>query len=141
MTRNEHNALIATLVVLDMAMVEIALLAAYWLRIGSGLLPYGTPASFSSYLVVSLTSLPVWSVLFALTGMYNTLYLLGGPQEYGNVAKACSFGAIGLIIMSFWQRKEPLSRGWLLMAWSLSIVLVTGARFAARRDCPATETR
>jgi lipopolysaccharide/colanic/teichoic acid biosynthesis glycosyltransferase len=133
MTRNEHNALIATLVVLDMAMVEIALLAACWLRIGSGLLPYDTPASFSSYLVFSLTSLPVWSALFALTGMYNTLYLLGGPQEYGNVAKACSFSTIGLIIMSFWQRKELLSRGWLLMAWSLSIVLVTGARFAARR--------
>jgi lipopolysaccharide/colanic/teichoic acid biosynthesis glycosyltransferase len=133
MKRNERNALIATLVVLDAAMVEIALLAAYWLRIGSGLLPYGTPANFTTYLALSLMSLPIWLILFALTGLYDTLYLLGGPQEYSNVVKACTFGVIGLIVMSFWQRAEPLSRGWLLMAWLLSVVLVTTARFAGRR--------
>ena len=141
MKRRERNVLIAVLVLLDAAMVEIALLAAYWLRIGSALFPYGAPADFSAYLVLSLMSLPMWLVLFALTGLYNTLYLLGGPQEYGNAVKACSFGVIGLIVVSFWQRTDLLSRGWLLTVWLLSVILVTGARFAVRRVVSALHYR
>ena len=114
-------------------MVEAALLGAYWLRIGSGILPYQAPADFARYLRASLISLPIWLTLFLLVQLYDHLYLLGGPQEYGNVLKGCTCGVLWLIVLSFWQRSELMSRGWLLIAWLLSVILVAGARFIARR--------
>lgn len=47
--------------------------------------------------------------------------------------KACTFGVIALMVLSFWERGDLLSRGWLLMAWVLSIALMGTARFFFRR--------
>ena len=40
-------------------------------------------------------------------------------------------GVVPLIVFSFWERL--FSRGWLLLAWTLSIVLVGTVRFAVQR--------
>jgi lipopolysaccharide/colanic/teichoic acid biosynthesis glycosyltransferase len=133
MTKQERIALITTLVLLDTLAIGAALALAYYLRIASGLLPYSGPHNLAGYTRMAGMVLPVWLLICAGAQLYDPRLLLGGPQEYGQVVKACTFGVIALITLSFWERGVMLSRGWLLLAWALSIILTGGARFAFRR--------
>lgn len=133
MKRREQSALIASLVLLDGLAIGLALALAYYLRIASGLLPYyGSPDPLA-YVRTVLLFMPAWLLICTLFRLYDPDYLLGGPQEYGQVVKSCTFGVVGLTVLSFWQRATLFSRGWLLLSWALSIVLVGGARFLFRR--------
>lgn len=133
MKRTEQSALIASLLLLDGLAISLALALAYYLRIVSGLLPYhGSPDPLAyARSVVCFT--PVWFFICAIFRLYDLDYLLGGPQEYAQVIKACTFGIVGLTVLSFWGRATLFSRGWLLLSWALSIILVGGARFLFRR--------
>jgi len=131
--RRQRRVLIATLLVSDALMVALALLLAWYLRIGSGLLPYGVPADVPAYLRITLLAVILYLPIFAFSGLYKYNLLLGGPQEYGQVFRACSYGSVILVFASFLQHTTSFSRGWLLIAWALSILLVGGARFAWRR--------
>ena len=125
--------LILGLVLIDSLSIALSQLLAYYIRISSGLLPYSSPSSFAVYRRMALLSIPVWLSLFAANHLYDHRYLLGGPDEYGNVVKACSFGTIALVTLSFLERQTSLSRGWLLIAWGLSIAFLGLARFGFRR--------
>lgn len=133
MKRREQSALIASLVLLDGLVISLALALAYYLRIASGLLPYYGSPNPGAYVRTILLFMPVWFLICALFRLYDLDYLLGGPQEYAHVVKACTFGIVGLIVLSFWERGDLLSRGWLLVSWALSVILVVGARFIFRR--------
>ena len=133
MKRRDRVYLISSLVLLDALAIGGALLLAYWLRIGSGLMPYHAPHEFSAYLRAILIVIPIWLLTFAANRLYARHYLLGGPQEYANVFKACTFGMVVLIVFSFLERNVMLSRGWLLISWILSITAVGSARFVFRR--------
>ena len=133
MTKRQRQALITSLILLDTLTVGAALALAYYIRIASGLLPYYAPHEFTAYARTAGMALPIWLLICAGARLYDPHLLLGGPEEYGQVFKACTFGVIGLIVLSFWERGVMLSRGWLLLTWALSIVLVGGARFAFRR--------
>ena len=121
--------LLATLIVSDALMVAVALLLAWYLRIGSGLLFYGSTAALSTYLQILPVAVLIFVGLFALNGLYRYNLLLGGPQEYGNVFRACSYGILALVFASYVQGTQPLSRGWLVLAWVLLILLVGASRF------------
>ena len=78
--------------------------------------------------------MPFWLGLCALFGLYTPARLLGGTEEYAAVVKTNTFGIVGLIIISFMLDPfHPLARGWFVLAWVLSIVLMGGARFLFRR--------
>jgi len=133
MKRREQTGLIASLVLLDGLAISLALALAYYLRIASGLLPYyGSPDPLA-YAPSVLFFMPIWFMICAMFRLYDFDYLLGGPQEYGQVVKACTFSIVGLTVLSFWERGALFSRGWLLLSWALSIILVGGARFLFRR--------
>ena len=129
----QRTALIVTLVVSDGLAVMAALLLAYYLRLGSGILPYTSPHETRVYLRMTLLALPTWLLLLAANHLYHYDRLLGGPDEYTAVIRGCTYGVVALIVLSYFERRVPLSRGWLLASWVLAIVAVGGTRFLIRR--------
>jgi exopolysaccharide biosynthesis polyprenyl glycosylphosphotransferase len=120
------------------AVDALALLAAFTLayfarfKTGFPLLEI-PPYSGAFYSSLAFWSVPIWLVLFALFGLYNRRLLFNGSQEYTRVANACTIGLVAEVMFSFLDVHLQISRGWLLLTWVLSIVLVCLGRFAARR--------
>jgi lipopolysaccharide/colanic/teichoic acid biosynthesis glycosyltransferase len=131
--RREKLAVVGALALLDATGLIIALRLAFYLRIGSNLLPYHSSADIAAYTRLVVFFVPAWLLIYAAFRLYDADYLLGGPQEYAQVVKACTFGMVGLLVLSFVEHGTLFSRGWLLLSWGLSIVLVGTARFLFRR--------
>jgi lipopolysaccharide/colanic/teichoic acid biosynthesis glycosyltransferase len=130
----ERRLLVILLIIQDSLMVAAALWLAFVVRIQSGLLYYGAPYDPQVYATMVLVSVLGWLLIFASLRLYDPAILLGGPTEYGQVVKGCSFGALALVAISFfWREPFTLSRLWLLFSWAFSIVLVGGGRFLFRR--------
>lgn len=97
-------------------------------------LPYFSQYSPSFYVAVVAAAIGGWLILFACSGLYAKRLLLGGTQEYANVATACTAGAMLFTVMEFLARDVfSVSRGWLVISWALSIPFVMGTRFLLRR--------
>ncbi len=128
----EWRLLICGLVGSDLLAVAAAFALAYRLRFESDF-----PAPVHSkgfYLAASLAVVLLFVAVFSLHNLYNPEYLLGGPREYANVVHACTYGMVAVIWTSFFYGRVPLvSRGWLVIAWLLSILFVGLARFSIRR--------
>lgn len=133
MKKTEKLALLSSLIFLDALTLSLALALAFYLRIASGILPYQSSVDPLAYLRLGLLFLPLWIVICALFRLYDPDYLLGGPQEYAQVAKAVTFGMVALTVLSFEARSVLVSRGWLIVSWGLGLVFVGGARFFFRR--------
>jgi lipopolysaccharide/colanic/teichoic acid biosynthesis glycosyltransferase len=130
---SQRRALIASLILCDAAMIALALYLAWFIRIGSGWLDYRAPAHFQFYAQITLLSILIMLPIFAFNRLYDYPHLLSGMQEYSGVLRACSYGMIVLVVMSYLERSQPLSRGWLLASWGLTILLVGSSRFVVRR--------
>jgi lipopolysaccharide/colanic/teichoic acid biosynthesis glycosyltransferase len=128
MKKKERGAVVASLVILDTVSVVVALLLAYYLRFG-----LDQPHKFAAYLRMTVIAVPFFLAIFAYSRLYDTHLLFGGPQEYGNVVKACTFGVIALTMLTFWESGGLMSRAWLLIAWILSFLIVGTGRFVFRR--------
>jgi lipopolysaccharide/colanic/teichoic acid biosynthesis glycosyltransferase len=115
----------------------LALMLAYKIRLDGWLLglDYRHAINLETYRWLVAVSGPIWIVAAALLGLYRRDNLLGGVVEYKQVIKACSAAIFALILATFWVRDDSfdLSRGWILLAWALSIALTLLARFAMRR--------
>ena len=131
--RTQRAVLAAVLLASDALMVGLALLLAWYLRIGGGWLVYNAPADYPVYRQVAWLSALIFVLIFAALGLYNPDGLLGGTQEYARILRGCTYGVIALIVVSFLQHDRPLSRGWLILSWLLLILLVGVSRFAWRR--------
>jgi lipopolysaccharide/colanic/teichoic acid biosynthesis glycosyltransferase len=125
--------LITVLVITDALAITAALLLAYYLRLGSGILPYTSPFSAKVYIRITLWAVPIWLLIFAMNRLYQFDRLLGGPEEYASIVRGCTFGVIALIILSYFERGTPLSRGWLLISGGTTILIVGTVRFLIRR--------
>ncbi|MGI5914980.1 MAG: sugar transferase [Anaerolineae bacterium] len=133
MSKRERVILIVSLVVLDALAILAALSSAYHLRIGSGWLPYHASADPHAYTQMFTMAVPIWIGVCAAMGLYNTQWLLGGPEEYARVAKASTAGIIVLVLVNFSMRDLELSRGLLVLAWGLAILFMVVVRFSFRR--------
>ncbi|MFQ5923820.1 MAG: hypothetical protein ACE5M4_13340, partial [Anaerolineales bacterium] len=129
----QRSFLIASLVFSDALMLSLALLFSSYFLIRSGLFTSADPADGPRLYIVAAASVPVLLAIFALSKMYQYDLLLGGPQEYAAVLRACTYGLVALVFVSFLHTAAPLSRAWLIMAWALTILLVGGGRFIMRR--------
>jgi len=125
--------LVGTLVLSDALMVGLALLTAWYIRIESGLLAYYSQAPVETYLLAIAVAVPLMLCIFLLSGLYDYRVLLGGTKEYEAIVRACSYGVVALVCVSFLWRELVLSRGWLIISWSLAIFLVCLSRFLWRR--------
>jgi len=97
-------------------------------------LPYYHEYTPAEYALLVALIVPSWLVLFGLFRLYDPHLLFGGIQEYARVFNANVFGTVGLMVFGFFARDGvSISRGWLLLASTLSYLLVAGARFWVRR--------
>lgn len=133
--QNQWRVLIAALLVNDFFMIALAFLLAYAVRFWAHLPLFQLEISpvEEFYRNVSLLMNPLWAAVFWATGLYNRRNLLGGTQEYSLVFRAISLGIMLVIVASFVKVDFVLARGWLLVAWFLSFVLVSAGRFFIRR--------
>ena len=77
--------------------------------------------------------IPVWIAIFALLGLYNRKYLLGGTREYALVFDGTVIGVIVLIAASFFVTEFVFARAWLILAFFLTFLCVIFGRFVLRR--------
>lgn len=132
--RPQWRVLTLTLVVIDALALATAFSVAYLVRFTAGVPLLVTPSHrIEFYSSVAFCALPAWLGLFALYRLYDRRRLFAGLQEYTRVFHACTAGVLVVMVVSFLDETLVISRGWLLLTWLLSVVLVGTARFAMRR--------
>jgi exopolysaccharide biosynthesis polyprenyl glycosylphosphotransferase len=126
---------VLALPVLDALFMSVGFILAYHLRFKSSWLPYYAPFSPQFYWALLALLVPTWLLIFTAYGLYTPRYLFGGTREYARVVNACAIGVMAVIILSFMYRgiEQPISRGWLLIYFSLSVFTIVSYRFALRR--------
>jgi exopolysaccharide biosynthesis polyprenyl glycosylphosphotransferase len=126
---------ILALPVLDALFIAVSFILAYHLRFKNSWLPYYAPFSPQFYWTLLSLLVPTWLLIFAAYGLYTLRYLFGGTREYARVVNACAVGVMAMIVLSFMYRgvEQPISRGWLLIYFSLSVFTIISYRFVFRR--------
>jgi exopolysaccharide biosynthesis polyprenyl glycosylphosphotransferase len=120
---------------LDALFISVSFILAYHLRFKSSWLPYDAPFSSQFYWTLLSLFVPTLLLIFAAYGLYTPCYLFGGSREYARVVNACAVGVMAMIVLSFMYRgvEQPISRGWLLIYFSLSVLTIISYRFVFRR--------
>ena len=133
--RAQERLVIAGLLANDLASLTLAFTLAYLFRFANPRLPYYSTFSGQFYVTLMLWCVPLYMLIFAVHRLYDPHTLFGGMGEYVNVASSCTFGVVVLVFYGFLMRdgEVTISRGWLIAAWFLTIVLAAGARFIYRR--------
>ncbi|HMN30116.1 MAG TPA: sugar transferase [Caldilineaceae bacterium] len=123
-----------SLLIGDAVALVLAFALAYWLRfhlhVGISIEVEPPPRN---YIFFGAVLIPVWLGLFALLRCYDFNHLLGGTSEYTRAANSCTSGMMLVVVTSFLDPTFIIARGWLVMAWVLSIVLVCSTRLMLRR--------
>jgi exopolysaccharide biosynthesis polyprenyl glycosylphosphotransferase len=134
--RTRWGVFIAALVICDVLMGGLAFGVAYLVRFELDL-PFfyrdASPDFFYYEGLVFTFILPLWLVIFASLGLYARSNLLGGAREYDLVFRATTFGLLPVIVAGFLEPTFIVARGWLLLAWGFSVLLVGIGRFLMRR--------
>ena len=126
----------------DILMLALAFFLAYWIRFDLHVsLSPEVVASPGFYTMLVLVLTPVWLGLFALHGLYDWESLFGGTLEYARAFNACTAGAMLVMVATFAEPSFFVARGWLISAWTLSVLLVCAARFLVRRVVYAARRR
>ncbi len=126
---------ISSLIVSDALMTLLAFRLAYFFRFELNLTFFRleAPAALPFYSSLSYILLIAWLAIFALAGLYKKENLLGGTEEYALVGRATTVGMLVLIVAGFLEPTFIIARGWVLMAWLFSLVLIDFGRFILRR--------
>ena len=124
------------LMLLDAGVVGLGLLMAYHIRFVSSFTGIFDPTGITQSLFYSLyvyLLIPIWILLFAVFRLYDSSVLFGGLQESMSVFNACTAGIMLEVLVSFLDPALQIARGWLLLAWILTVFLVGIERFTFRR--------
>jgi exopolysaccharide biosynthesis polyprenyl glycosylphosphotransferase len=140
--KTQRQVFIITLVLIDTLALTAALALANWLRFASGLPFFDEPAGLiESHIWLGVAILPACLGVFAFFRLYDFHFLLGGTQEYSRVFNASSVILTLIIIVTFLWPVFRVSRGWLAVTWASVLLLVSVARFVARRVVYRLRTR
>jgi exopolysaccharide biosynthesis polyprenyl glycosylphosphotransferase len=132
--KRQLQAFLTVLFITDVVMLSLAFLMAYWIRFEFDL-PFAETdiGTQGTHILIAAILLPVWLLLFAFSELYNAHYLFGSTQEYKKVFTACSIAFTLVVVVTFLVPIVRVSRGWIVIAWSLAIGLVSIGRFILRR--------
>jgi exopolysaccharide biosynthesis polyprenyl glycosylphosphotransferase len=126
--------LMSGLVLIDTVALLAGFALAHFIRFEAGLpILEELPIRRQFYTEIAFWSVPTWLITFALYRLYDRRSLFSGFQEYVRVIHACTIGVLLVICVSFIEVDLIISRGWLLLTWFLSIILVSAGRFGTRR--------
>lgn len=126
---------ILVLIFNDLLMMGFAFRLAYFIRFNLSIPIFETDVipNIQYYQLVTLFIAVFWFLIFVSQGLYNKEQLLGGPQEYALVFRSTTVAILLVIIFDFLQPMFLIARGWLILAWSLSFILIGSGRFWLRR--------
>lgn len=113
----------------DFAMVIVAFLAAYWLRLQNFFAPevmYVLP--FPEYVKLVLVVATYWLVVFALSGMYGPASDEGPWRTFNRSFVAVSISVAVFIVVLFGFKESFFSRLIAGYAWIFAIILVFAGR-------------
>jgi FlaA1/EpsC-like NDP-sugar epimerase len=114
----------------DACLLGLAYYLAYVLRFDSGI-----PARYEDLLwdTIALT-VAMKLVIFAMFGLYSKLWRYVDQKDFESILKAVVVSTVGLIVVLFLFSigKHDPPRGVLTLDFLLSLVFVSGARFAVR---------
>jgi exopolysaccharide biosynthesis polyprenyl glycosylphosphotransferase len=131
----QWSLLTISLIFSDALMIAIAFQSAYFVRFETSIAIFHlevTP-SISHYRQLILILIPVWLLLFIVSGLYQRQNLLGGTQEYKQIFHATTIGLVLVIAFGFLVTDLVLARGWLLLAWMFVFLFTSASRFLIRR--------
>ena len=77
--------------------------------------------------------LPLWFLIFAGMRLYDLDFIMDGTEVYGRLIPACTYGMVGVVMLSFFLKTETLARSWLLITWGWVVLLLGFNRFLIRR--------
>ena len=99
-------------------------------------IPYNLNISDSTYVFFALVVVASWIAVLVLRGAYDTRILGVGSEEFKRIvgASAMVFGAIAIVSFAF---KFDLSRGFVLITFTLGILLLLTVRWILRAWLPA----
>ena len=133
MRKQRHSILLTgALVLADIITLVTAFWVAYLVRFV--LLPYYSIYSWQQYALMISFTVPMWLAIFIAYQLYSPQLLFGGMQEYARLFSAVTIGMLGVIGVDYIARSATMiSRGWLVLAWALSLGLLLLERFCFRR--------
>lgn len=121
------------LVPIDFAALLAAFITAYALRVKIDLRPVAHPFGIEFFLKVFLIIIPIWILIFALTGLYNQSSLRGRLQEISKIFVAVSAGFMFMIVVDFASRTPIFpSKAVPIYAYGLSLLFVIIGREIVR---------
>ena len=121
------------LVPLDFLALVGAFVVAYIIRVKLEGRPVANPIAAFDFLQVILILLPVWILIFALSGLYTQSNLRGRFSEIGKVFVAVSGGVMFSILLDFMQPESLFpSKSVPIYAYGLGLVFVLTARTVVR---------
>ncbi|MFA5871210.1 MAG: sugar transferase [Parcubacteria group bacterium] len=123
----------AILVPLDYLMIILAASIAFWLRFTPGIIeikPVLFDFSFHTYLKAIALVAPFFIIIFAFEGLYSLKSTRTFWREFFKIIFATSVGLTIVILAIFLRREWFSSRFVILSAWLISIVLISGSRYA-----------
>lgn len=118
---------------IDFLAVVVAFILAYYVRVKLEGRPVANPLGIVLFLKISLLILPVWIIIFALSGLYNLSSLRGRLEEIGKVFVAVSGGTMFMILVDFFSR-QPIfpAKAVPIYGYGFSFVLVLFGRQLVR---------
>lgn len=109
---------------IDFAAILSAFIAAYAIRVKIEDRPVTYPLGIEFFLQVFLLIIPIWILIFAITGLYNQSSLRGRFQEAGKVFVGVSGGVMFMIVLDFVSR-SPLFPSKAVPIYAYGIALIT----------------
>ena len=133
--RQQLRWLRAVLMISDVIALGAAFAIAFGIRFGVDLPMFRTEviADGAYYTGLVAIVIPVWLLVFWVSGLYDEHNLLGGTREYALVFNGTSVGMLLVIMATFFAPTFVIARAWLLLAWGLAFLLVAVGRFLLRR--------
>ncbi len=122
------------LVVTDFLCVITSFLAAYWIRLLSGLFISRVPLQPFHFLILTLLGL-LWVSIFSAHGLYKRETYLSGFDQMVGIFNSVNLGALIVLAAAFVFKFEYFleRRLVLLLAWSFSIILLSVVRLGIIR--------
>ncbi len=112
----------------DIIMVLLAFVLAYKFRLSFEFVPIIYVEPFSEYFRLILWTMPAWTAIFAMNGLYST-ERRGVAREFGKIVVSVSAAIALLTVGIFLGRFFFFPRLIIAMSWVLAIILVLFGRY------------
>lgn len=94
---------------------------------------FGASDPVGDYRGILAASIPIWLILFAMSGMYEKAHTKSASDELRRIFNGVNMGLVALIMISFFLAERDFSRGFTAAAWASCMLTVSVGRITARR--------